>query len=115
MSSQNSPTETRLEEHRRSFQLARKTGPLLRIEELDAAEMKIFNDEFLSRCRTISPDDLAEIYRVYVEALHRWGIMCPHPQAHRLYSGWIASDVPLGFSEERWYDCNLCGSAVINR
>jgi hypothetical protein len=50
-----------------------------------------------------------------VDTLHQWGVMCPHPQPHRLYDGFRMSDVPLTFDACRWYDCTLCKTAVINR
>jgi hypothetical protein len=106
---------TRLERHRDEFNLNRGVGPLLELEELEPDEIKLVNAEFLSRVRRVQPEDIVAIYDAYVETLHRWGIMCPHPQHQRLYDGWLRADTPIKFDESRWFSCGLCGASVINR
>lgn len=110
-----SRTETRLEAHRREFQQAERRGPLLRIEELTQTEIDLISADFLSRVRGLRPDDLGQIYFAYVDTLHSWGVICPHPQQHRRYDGFHRTDVPLPFEESRWYECGLCSACVINR
>lgn len=95
--------KTRLEIHRRRFELDERRGPLLRLEELTVEEVELVNSAFFDRIHRAPPDDLAAMYRLYVATLHEWGVMCPHPTLHRLYS-----------LDGRWYDCSLCKAAVIH-
>jgi hypothetical protein len=90
-------------------------GPLLRIEELTHEEKAIINADFIELCRNRKASGPEEFYQAYIDTLHRWRVMCPHPQPHRLYDGYRKSDVPFSFDEHRWFDCRLCGAAVINR
>lgn len=110
-----SRTETRLEVHRREFKLAKFTGPMIRIETLGQDEIALINNEFLERCRLISPENLDQIYSAYVRTLHSWGVICPHPQPHRLYDGFHSTHVPIPFEDSQWYTCRLCETTVINR
>lgn len=91
-----------------------RRGPLLRLEELDHSELELVNREFLDRLQGRA-EDIDQIYEAYAQALHSWGIICPHPQQHRMYDGFHKTDVPLKFDESRWFECRLCGTAVINR
>lgn len=106
-------TETRLEEHRRLFTQNGGRGSLLKIEELNQAEMQLVNYEFMERCRGRC-ENIDAMYAAYIETLHSWGVMCPHPQHMRLYDGFHRTDVPLKHDEAQWYNCTLCGSSVIN-
>ena len=90
-------------------------GPLLVLETLGPDEVALVNRSFLERCQRDRVTGIDDIYGAYVSSLHEWGIMCPHPQHRRRYDGWHGSDVPLPFDESPWYDCGLCGTAVINR
>lgn len=108
-------TETRLERHRSEFELNQRRGALLGIEELDPDELNLINASFFNNIRERGADDINAIYEAYVETLHMWGVMCPHPIPHRLYDGWQRSMSPLQFEESRWYSCTICGSAVINK
>lgn len=105
---------TRLEAHRKSLEEERRHGPLLRIEDLNSDEIALINASFLDLCRRRRAADLNETYAAYVDTLHHWGVMCPHPQPHRLYDGRKPCDVPLSFDVSRWFDCTLCGAAVVN-
>jgi hypothetical protein len=107
-------SRTRLEQHRESFTLAGGVGELLRVDDLHDDELAIINRTFFERIREIAPDDLSGIYAAYLQTLHEWGVMCPHPRELRLYDGWRKSDVPLPSTESRWYECGLCRAAVIN-
>lgn len=109
-----SKTETRLEIHRREFRDNEYRGNLLRIEDLSPDELNIVNSDFLARCQG-GGGEITQIYAAYIETLHSWGIMCPHPHVHRRYMGWQLSDVPIPFDECSWYSCALCSAAVINR
>jgi len=106
---------TRLEAHRRVLEDEARHGPLLRIEELTSDEIALINSSFLELCRQRRVRDIHETYTAYVDTLHSWKVMCPHPQPHRLYDGRIRSDFPMTFDASRWYDCALCGASVINR
>jgi hypothetical protein len=106
---------TRLETHRSLMRKEERHGPLLRIEELNPDEIAIVNGSFLDLCRRRKVSDIRETYSAYVDTLHHWGVMCPHPQPHRSYEGWGHSEFPIGFESSRWFDCSLCGAAVINR
>lgn len=94
---------TRLEAHKRRFELAERRGPLLRLDELTVDEVALVNATFFERVNKAPPDDLAAMYNIYAEVLHEWGVMCPHPSIRREYS-------LCG----RWYDCGLCKAAVIH-
>jgi hypothetical protein len=106
---------TRLERHRKSMGEENRYGPLLRIEDLGADEISLINSSFLDLCRKRRVKDIRETYSAYVDTLHHWGVMCPHPQPHRLYDGRRPSAVPVEFDTSRWFDCTLCGAAVVNR
>ncbi len=110
-----SRTETRLEIHRNSFVENDFHGALIRIEDLDREELELVNTSFLDRCKKQSVEDIHQIYTAYVETLHTWGVMCPHPQIHRKYEGWQRAEHPIAFVDARWYECFLCKTAVINR
>lgn len=113
---QRTPTDvTKLEEHRRAMQDSNYLGPLMRVEDLTPDEVSLINVSFFDRCQRERPEDITQIYDAYVRTLHQWGVMCPHPQPHRLYSGWMKSDGPVPFDESTWYDCGLCKAGVINR
>lgn len=109
-----SRTETRLETHRREFRRAEFRGPLIRIEELSRPEIDLINGEFLERCKG-SAEDIDQIYSAYVQTLHSWGVICPHPQHQRMYDGYYRTHIPQRFEDSRWYTCNLCQAIVINR
>jgi len=106
---------TRLEAHRRALEKEERHGPLLRIEDLNPDEISIINSSFLDLCRKCRVSDINETYQAYVDTLHIWGVMCPHPQPHRLYDGRKPCDHPLAFEDSRWFDCTLCGAGVVNR
>ncbi len=106
---------TRLEAHRQRWESEGRLGNLLRLEELDRDEVAIVNRSFLDRCKSQGYQGVDGIYSAYAHTLHEWGVMCPHPQHLRLYDGWHRTDVPLPSVESPWFDCGLCGAAVINR
>lgn len=106
---------TRLEEHRKALEDAGRLGPLLQVDVLSSEEVALVNRTFLERCRRDRVEGIDQIYGAYVRSLNEWGVMCPHPQAHRLYDGWFRTDVPVTFVESVWFDCGLCHSAVINK
>ncbi len=108
-------TETRLERHRQVFVESKFVGQLLRIDDLDPVEIELLNAEFFDRCRRRGVTDLSEIYQAYIETLHSWGVMCPHPQHLRTYEGLYRSMAPPSFSDSAWFNCDLCGAGVINR
>ncbi len=110
-----SQPQTRIEIHRETFVKNDRRGELIRIEQLEPAEIAIVNSSFLEKCRDGQVVDIEQIYQAYAQTLHLWGIMCPHPQSQRLYEGWFKTDAPVRFEESRWFDCKLCGAAVINR
>ena len=106
--------KTRLERHRASWELGRRTGPLLRLEDLDQSEVELINADFFVRARDLGANDLERMYEVYVETLHMWGVMCPHPLYQRLYDGWRRSELAVPTEESRWFSCGLCKTLVIN-
>lgn len=106
---------TRLEARRKQMEEEKVHGPLLRIDELTHEERSIINAGFIELCKRRKASDPNEFYQAYIDTLHHWKVMCPHPQPQRVYEGNKRSDLPLSFDEHRWFDCNLCGAAVINR
>ena len=106
---------TRLETKRKQMEEEKVPGPLLQIDELTHEEKAIINASFLELCKRRKASDIGEVYRAYADTLHHWKVMCPHPQLQRLYTGSKRSDVPLSFEDHKWFDCKLCGAAVINR
>lgn len=106
---------TRLEARRKQMEEEKVHGPLLRIEELSEDEISIINTSFLELCRRRKVADIQETYIAYVDTLHNWKVMCPHPQPHRLYDGRRMSDTPIDFETSRWFECKLCSASVINR
>lgn len=103
----------RLVSHRDQFRgsLIPMTGPLLRHSDLNDSERSLLKGDFLKR-RTSSelPDHL-----LYLDVMHSWGVMCPHPQSSRRYEGIFCWDHPPGFNEFKWYSCEVCECAVINK
>ena len=110
-----SKTETRLEVHRRELQGLGGLGPMLQIDDLSGDEIALINSDFLARCHSGNAEDIQQIYTAYVNTLHSWGVMCPHPQPHRLYGGWLRADMPQSFNDVKWFNCGLCSTSVINR
>lgn len=106
---------TRLEARRKQMEEEKLHGPLLQVDELTHEEKAIINSSFLELCKRRKASDIKEVYEAYVDTLHHWKVMCPHPQPHRLYDGHRKSGMPLNFDTCRWFDCQLCGAAVINR
>lgn len=106
---------TRLEARRKQLEEDKLHGPLLRLDELSTEELDVINTTFWELCRRRRVANIQETYTAYVDTLHHWKVMCPHPQPQRLYDGNRRSDVPLDFETHRWYDCQLCGTSVINR
>lgn len=105
----------RLIEHRRRREADADRGPLLTFEELDRDEREAINSDFLARVRMLGAEGEAALYRIFVDTLHSWGVMCTHPQSFRLYDGNRNSYAPLDFEQSRWYSCLVCGCSVINR
>lgn len=106
---------TRLEKHRDSLREEGRHGPLLRIDELNPDEITLINGSFLDLCRQRKVADISQTYTAYVDTLHQWGVMCPHPQPHRLYDGNRHSEFPLTFEMSKWFECTLCNTVAINR
>lgn len=108
---------TRLETHRLAFRSAEipMTGPLLRFQDLSPEERRIVDSAAVQRVRELASDGRDFTTHDYLEVLHSWGIMCPHPLGTRTYEGLYWSDIELSFDECRWYDCDTCGCIVINR
>lgn len=106
---------TRLEKHRKDRELNKSAGSLLTVEELTSDELVLVNSDFVNRMKNGVDSSLDEMYATYSKVLHEWGVMCPHPLPYRLYDGQMKFDLPRSFDESRWYDCQLCGAAVINR
>lgn len=106
---------TRLEKHREEFHQGKRLGNLVRLEDLSTDELTLVNSSLLNHMRLSDAEDLDGFYEVYVQTLHDWGIMCPHPLPRRLYDGWRRSEAPTPFNESKWYHCTLCRTSVINR
>ena len=106
---------TRLEIHRDEFHSGKCLGKLLKIEELTVDELTMVNSSIFLYMGISDAQNLDGYYQVYIETLHSWGIMCPHPQIRRLYDGYRKSDYPIQFNESKWYSCTLCKTSVINR
>lgn len=105
---------TRLENHRKLLESEKRNGPLLRIEDLNPEEITIINASFLEMCKSRRVEDINQTYIAYADTLHKWGVMCPHPQQLRLYDG-QSSDVPIDFQTFKWFECKLCSAEVINK
>lgn len=106
---------TRLEKHRKSLLEEKRFGPLLRVEDLQVDEISLINSSFLELCRARKVSNIEETYSAYVDTLHQWGVICPHPLVHRRYDGFSRSDAPVPFETSKWYTCQLCRAMVINR
>lgn len=105
---------TRLELHRAKFHKDGKKAPMLPVAVLDQEENTLIANDLMSRLRALSATqeptpDLH--YKTYAEVLSDWGVMCPHPTDKRLYDG---SKIFTETDMFRWFDCTMCGCAVIN-
>lgn len=111
MTSEKQGGVSRLVSHRNAF-LGSKvpmTGPLLRYADLNGAEQSLIRSDFIGRgSGPIDPG-------LYLEVMHSWGVMCPHPRELRLYEGLYRSVKPMGFDESPWFACGICECIVINR
>lgn len=104
-----SRTPTRLELHRLKYHWSGQTLTPIPFDRLDPEEKGIVARDALTHIylnRGQNP------YQVYAEVLGNWGVVCPHPQHVRLYSGQKSSPYPL--AGHRWYDCQMCGCSVFN-
>lgn len=103
---------SRLELHRINYHHQAGIGvELLRVFDLDKDELRQLNfDVFTEIKQTGAFGD--EYYDAYVKILMSWGVMCPHPQKHRLYSGRQTSDFSL--TNHKWFLCRCCLCHVIN-
>lgn len=104
-----------LKEHTAQFQSNDKKGPLVKIEDLAREDLDIVTSKIFRNINSSNADNIDAFYESYVNTLHEHGIMCPHPQVHRLYSNLQKSDAPLGFSQHKFYVCLICKSSVINK
>ena len=105
----------RLDDHKLTLLEAEYRGPLLSFDELTFEERTRVHNDFMGRVRHNGVDDLWAMWVLYVETLHMWGVMCPHPQPFRLYDGFHQSDLPMSFRDSHWFACRLCQASVINR
>lgn len=97
--------------HRELFHRNKLCGPLLRWSDLTVDAQGMLTRHFIAKSRDVSGPPIT---RLYVEILHSWGVMCPHPLSYRLYDGWRASDYAIPAEDSRWFSCGMCGTAVVN-
>lgn len=102
-------TPTRLELHRLRYRWRERRGPLLQLHELESEERHLLAVDVFRRVG-MSPGE--DPYVVYSEVLEEWGVVCPHPQHMRRYSGKVPSSWPL--FGHRWYTCGCCGCSCVN-
>lgn len=102
-------TPTRIELHRLKYHWSGKKTCLLSFDRLDPEEKKIVAQDVLTNIYLNGGKDP---YGVYAEVLGKWGIVCPHPQHMRKYSGSKSSPFPL--SAHRYYTCDVCGCSSFN-
>lgn len=103
-------TPTRIELHRLKYHWLGRKIDLIPFDSLDQEEKKIVAEDVLNK---IYLNGSKDHYRVYAEVLASWGVICPHPQHMRLYSGHVRSPYnPL--TGHRWYDCQVCGCSTFN-
>lgn len=102
-------TPTRIELHRLRYHWLGKKADLIPFHCLDPEEKKIVAQDVLTHIYLNGGKDP---YRVYAEVFASWGIVCPHPQHMRKYSGTTFSEFPL--SSHRWYNCGVCGCSIFN-
>lgn len=110
--SQRARIPTRIELHRLKYLWSKNQAnfsELITFAELDPASKKLVSDDVFSQIRRNGGEDR---YRVYAEVLASWGIICPHPQHMRLYSGKVESPFPL--ASHRWYKCKCCECSCMN-
>jgi hypothetical protein len=102
-------TPTRIELHRLKYHWMGKKTDLIPFFRLDPEEKQIVAQDVLTQIYLNGGKDP---YKIYAEVLNRWGIVCPHPQHMRLYSGQLSSEFPL--TGHRWYSCPVCGCTCMN-
>jgi len=101
-------TPTRIEIHRLKRHLNGPKSELIPFHDLDDKERVIVSESIFSKIYTSKKDP----YEAYAEVLDDWGIICPHPQHMKLYSGTVASLFPL--FPHKWYKCQVCDCLCIN-
>jgi len=103
-------TPTRIELHRLKHHWLGKRSALIPFHRLDPEEKKLVAEDVLTSIHANGGEDP---YRVYADVLAAWGVVCPHPQHMRRYSGKIrAPYFPL--TDHRWYDCDVCECSIFN-
>ena len=102
--------KTKFEKHVEDFQNGKGTGNLLAIEDIDPKDMAVVAAKIFVGISDAKDEN--EMYCTYLSVLSAYGIMCPHPQHKRLYSGWLSSKEPL--LDYGWYTCTMCNCSAIN-
>lgn len=102
-------TPKRIHIHKLKFHwFGKKTG-MIPFDNLDPDEKKVVAEDILMKLHLAKGQNP---YNVYAETLADWGIVCPHPQHMRLYSGTKRSEIPL--DDHKWYKCGVCGCSTFN-
>lgn len=99
----------RIQLHRLKFHWLGKKTDMLSFFSLDPDEKKMVAEDILTKLHLNRGKDP---YKVYVETLADWGIVCPHPEHMRLYSGVKKSEYPV--FDHKWFKCEVCGCSSFN-
>lgn len=98
-----------LKERLEKRKTSKKTGPLLKLHDLDQKEAMFIAREVFKKIKNNGQHD--EMYRQYLLVLTKYGVMCPHPQQKRLYN---KEKLVYPSTIHMWYDCEMCGCCVLN-
>lgn len=95
-------------DHAKSFTGHGYKGPLMTIDMVSSEDMHVINKHVWSLFRKSPGVDIMDLYLV---AFNNLGIMCPHPQMYRLYSG---KRYYYPVATAKWFFCEVCECNVIN-
>lgn len=97
---------TKLDLHRAKYHMS--NIELLLYYELEEEDRSRISSEFFALIKR-SPE--LDHYTVFSELLSEWGVMCPHPQDQRLYSG--REKMLMHSDKHRWFFCSCCRTNVM--
>jgi hypothetical protein len=100
---------TKWDIHIESWKKFKKKGPLIALDDLESNERSWLATKIF---QLFGPLDEQSKYEAYMNVLHEYGIMCPHPQHKRLYGG--TEQLPKPSDQHLWYDCTMCSCTVLN-
>lgn len=103
-----SKTSEKLESHRLKYHKEQGMIQLFLLEDLTPDEFQFVSRLILAE---VAKSEECNRYKIAMNVLREWGIMCPHPLCGRLYGEEI---MMIPSSKHRWFRCVSCDSYAKN-